>query len=324
MERQRHKCGFTLVELLVVIAIIGVLVALLLPAVQAAREAARRSQCQNNLKQLALAALNYHDAKGTFPLSPSARNGGNQHDVNYVERRSWIVTSLPFLEGQTIYDNMDLTIQGNKGVNLQIIKENFPTALCPSDSEATTPLVTELSQDVWTQTGPQEVGLTSYAANSGDHRNATGVGAPPLTQYGPWANDALDATKMRGVIGRWDYSSRIAEITDGTSNTYLYGEIVPSWCRWHAWGLQSWSTTAHPLNSWNTEVSASDGLLADHCITFRSLHPGGAHFAMCDGSVQFVTDEIEHAIFRNTASRDGGEVPGIPTPYQSIGGGGVR
>jgi hypothetical protein len=307
-----------LVELLVVIAIIGILVALLLPAIQAAREAARRSQCVNNLKQISLASLNYLDVHGTLPLSPSANNIGPQHDVKNVQRRSWVVSILPQIEEQALYDRMDFAVQGNKGVNLELIKTNLPGVLCPSDSEALIPKATELSMESWTQSGNHEVALISYASNSGDHRNATGIGHPS-TSFPPWANDAYKANELRGVIGRWNYSAGFREITDGTSHTYLYGEIVPSWCRWHAWGLQSWSTTAHPLNAWNEEVRVSDGLLADICITFRSLHPGGAHFSQCDGSVDFVADDISHCVFRNNASRAGDEVPGSCTEYKSIG-----
>lgn len=318
MKRTSQRHGFTLVELLVVIAIIGILVALLLPAIQAAREAARRSQCLNNLKQLSLASLNHLDVHGSLPLSPSANNIGPQHDVKNVQRRSWVISLLPQIEEQALYDRMDFNIQGNKGINLQLIKSNLPGVLCPSDSEALTPMVTELSTEFWTQAGNQEVGLISYAANSGDHRNATGVGHPSPA-YPPWANDAYRANELRGVIGRWNYSASFREITDGTSHTLLFGEIIPSWCRWHAWGLQSWSTTAHPLNAWNDEVRMSDGLLADHCITFRSMHPGGAHFAQCDGSADFVSDDISHCLLRNNSSRAGDEVPGTCTEYKSIG-----
>ncbi len=322
----KHGRGFTLVELLVVIAIIGVLVALLLPAVQAARESARRMQCTNNLKQLVLASLTYHDAVETLPVSPSARNGGNQHDVNHVQRRSWTVSLLPYIEQGTIYDSMDMTIQGNKGINLELIQNNLPSVLCPSDSEAVIPKVTELSRGQWTQDGDKEVGLISYAANSGDHQNATGRAGQGATNppYRPWANDAIDANSTRGVISRWNWSASIHEITDGTSCTYLYGEIVPSSCLWHAWGLQSWSTTAHPLNAFNREMQESNGLQADQCITFRSVHPGGANFALCDGSVDFVSDDISGVVYRAYASRDFGEICNSEAEFIQADDGGVR
>jgi prepilin-type N-terminal cleavage/methylation domain-containing protein/prepilin-type processing-associated H-X9-DG protein len=296
--------GFTLVELLVVIAIIGVLVALLLPAVQAAREAARRSQCQNNLKQISLASVIYHDSYKILPYSPSA---DNRNQAN-AQRRSWVIAILPFIEETAIYDRMDMDIQGNQGINLELIRENLSGVLCPSDDEAMIPAVTELSLAGWTGTGDQEVALISYAANSGDHRNRTGVGAatPP---YMYWANDAYDANSTRGVISRFAWSASYREIADGTSHTFLYGEIVPSWCYWHAWGLQSWSTTAHQLNAYNDLVRDSDGWMPDECITFRSLHSGGAYFSYCDGSVQFVSDGISGIAYRAAASRQGGEIP---------------
>lgn len=320
MSCSSSRRGFTLVELLVVIAIIGILVGLLLPAVQSAREAARRTSCKNQLRQWGLAALNYHDTFGTLPLSPSANNNGDQHNVADVERRSWMVTSLQFVEGTNLYDQFDLSLQGNKGTNLVLITENFPLAICPSDPDAVVPLITELSLSTWTQAGDQKVGLTSYAANSGDHQNLTGSRGQGATvpPYMQWANNAYDGKSTRGVISRFGWSASIREVTDGTSNTYLYGEIIPSVCQWHAWGLQSWSTTAHPLNAFTQELLTNPTInkdnpatwLPDECITFRSLHPGGAHFAMCDGSIRFEDENISGVVYRANASRAGDEIPG--------------
>ena len=289
-----------------VIAIIGILIGMLLPAVQQVREAARRTQCMNNLRQLGLASINYNDTLGSFPLSPSAGSDGRG------KARSWMVNLLPFVEQNVLHDLMDFKIDGNKESNLQVIQQNLPTVLCPSDGEAETPLVTELSRDQFTMEGDMEVGLISYAGNSGDHRNNTGTGFTPT-----FANRTFDASELRGVICRWGYSASIKEIQDGTSNTFLYGEVVPSWARWHAWGLQSWSTTAHPLNSFNelvrespfdTGTGAQNNAIADEAITFRSLHAEGVNFARCDGSVSFVSDSIDGMIYRGLASRAGDEV----------------
>jgi len=295
--------AFTLVELLVVIAIIGVLVAILLPAVQAAREAARRMQCSNNLKQFALGSHNYHDIFKILPYSPSV---DNRNQAN-AQRRNWIVALLPFIEEQNLYNQMDMKIQGNKGVNMEVVKKNLPIALCPSDGSAETPQVTELSQAFWTGGADTPAGLTSYAANSGDHYNLTaGTGYPPY-----YANDTYDLSTLRGPISRCACSAPFSQIRDGTSHTLLYGEIIPRWCAWHAWGLQSWSTTAHPINFKNY-LAESMANSPDECITFRSMHPGGALFAICDGSVDFIPDTIDEVVYRALSSRSGGEV--VQTP----------
>ena len=111
---------------------------------------------------------------------------------------------------------------------------------------------------------------------------------------------------LRGVISRCGASAAAADIHDGMSNTFLYGEIVPSWCFWQSWGLQSWATTANPINfqNYRGEKMAGD---ANACIGFRSLHIGGATFAFCDGSIHFVSESIDGTLYRAMASRSGGE-----------------
>jgi prepilin-type processing-associated H-X9-DG protein len=210
---------------------------------------------------------------------------------------------------------MDMKIQGNKGINLELIKKNLPAMLCPSDAEATVPLVTELSEAVYAGTATA-VALTCYAANSGDHINVTGTGYSP-----PYANDTyaiggstVGSNKfgpLRGVISRFACSASMRDIKDGTSSTFLFGEVVPSWCYWQAWGLQSWATTSHPLNYQNY-LGSSMHTNADVCVGFRSLHANGANFAICDGSVTFILDTIDYTVYRALASRDGGETSQVP------------
>jgi prepilin-type processing-associated H-X9-DG protein len=293
-----------LVELLVVIAIIGILIALLLPAVQAAREAARRMQCTNNLKQFGLAMHNYHQVYQVLPYSNS--NQGPYHDwgKNGDMNRSWMIGLLPYLEQQAIWDAIDQEkdqLQDENCRNRELIQQNLEIALCPSDGSAREP---RTRADSATSI---ELALTNYACNVGDHYNDVpdGLGYPP--RYGNFADTAEE---VRGVISRYGWSAAFRDITDGLSNTFLLGECVPAWCVWNDWGHQSFATTGQPINHRNDDFRKGELDDWDHfnCIAFRSLHPGGASFLLCDGSVHFVAETINYETYRALASRAGGEV----------------
>ncbi len=292
--------AFTLVELLVVITIIGILIALLLPAVQAAREAARRTQCTNNLKQLGIACHNYHQVYGVLPLC-NTYQPGYPNDTGM--RRSWTVGLLPYLEQGAIFEKMDMKKKGIESPNLELIQQNLTVVLCPSDPQAKTPLTRADAA------ASLKLALTCYAANVGDHFNDVpdGLGYPP--RYG---NGSVDAATTRGVISRYGYSASFEEIRDGLSNTFLLGEVVPEWCVWQDWGHQSFATTGRPINNRNQDFAT--GVLSPwdpyNCICFRSLHPGGAQFLLCDGSARFFNETIDYATFRALASRRGGEAVG--------------
>jgi len=294
----RPPAGFTLVELLVVITIIGILIALLLPAVQAAREAARRMQCSNNLKQIGIAMHNYHQMHDVLPLCNTYGRG--YPDDNGM-RRSWTVPLLPFLEQNAVYEQMDQSISGIEEPNLSLIQENLSVVLCPSDRAAAKPRTRADMASSLT------LALTCYAASVGDHFNDVpdGLGYPP--RYG---NSSFDATTTRGVISRKCWSAAFAEIRDGLSNTFCVGEVIPEWCLWQDWGHQSFATTGQPINHRNHDFASGTLAPTDHfnCISFRSFHPGGAQFLLCDGSVHFVSDTIDYATYRALASRSGGEV----------------
>ena len=294
--------GFTLVELLVVIAIIGILIALLLPAVQAAREAARRSQCSNNLKQLALAIHNYHDTHNALPPAGLASN-----DL------SWRCLILPFIEQSALYDRFNFNEgafgagTNNEGPNKLVHGLNrIEQFLCPStEHEQATAGSSTLADGRKTYvshyygvTGP--VGINP----------ATGVAYNVVgpTNYGAFATE--------GVMSLNNHLKRVAmmHIKDGTSNTFLLGELSvfnyvggsqsggdgSCWVRGSNYPTLSALAGAKNIEYGINMPSVSPKY---NSICFGSEHPGGCHFAMCDGSVQFVSETIDMAVYKATASR---------------------
>jgi prepilin-type N-terminal cleavage/methylation domain-containing protein/prepilin-type processing-associated H-X9-DG protein len=305
MESRRVH-GFTLVELLVVITIIGILIALLLPAVQAAREAARRAQCSNNLKQLGLALHNYHLTNRQIPFT-AGTSGVYPGKTN----RNWIVGLLPAIEQQAIWDKMDMKLGGLVAPNLALIQQNLAVVLCPSDGGARIPR--KRADDAWAL--GVDLALTSYAISAGDHMNGTGSSGAPYPPYEPYCRNAYfgEGNKVRGVASRYGWSCAFEEVRDGLSNTLFVGEIIPQWCYWQCWGVQSFATTAWPINHRNAEYQT--GLLPvdisesnNDSISFRSWHPGGAHFLFGDGSVHFLSASMNHATYQALSSRAAGEV----------------
>lgn len=208
----RKRSGFTLVELLVVIAIIGILVGLLLPAVQSAREAARRMQCSNNLKQLSLAVLNYESANRRLPARQSG--GGYLHAGGQRMRLSIFVSILPFMEQNARYDQILAAPNSAPWADAPIWNLQVPGLLCPSDNF-------NPSADARNSFAPN--GRCSYAVNCGDNYIASVL--TPAERTDP-AQSFLAATRRfsnRGVFGRLDFPS-MGSITDGTSNTLMFAE----------------------------------------------------------------------------------------------------
>jgi len=325
----KQSSGFTLIELLVVITIIAVLVAMLLPAVQSAREAARRVHCRSNLRQLGLAARAYHGAHERFPLQRTwtcTTGGINTKTPGNENHRSWIFAMLPQLEQQQLFDKMDMDRSGldnrlnaDGGTsNLSLLQQNLPIVMCPSDPTVRTPAISadEASTDMhnhWTSTG-YKLAQTSYCASTGDHPSTSGFGHMPRWGQDGWICDADNAIlpgRVRGVISRSGYSASLAEIHDGASNTFLAGECISSRCRWQDWGFQNFACTTWPINHLNRVLEERPyewHWTAEHCITFRSVHAGGAHFVMCDGSVHFLSEYIDFPTYQALSSRAGGEV----------------
>ncbi len=289
-----HRRGFTLVELLVVIAIIGILVALLLPAIQAAREAARRTQCSNNLKQLALALHNYHDVYNCFP--PAVAGDGR--------RATWFLRTMPFIEMGAVADQIDWSDASpiwNRGQLRDLMESRFPAVMCPSDPNV--------------RSRKPRGFYGNYMANFGTvrfyHPNTVIQGVSPFGD---------------GIFYANSYTA-FADITDGLSNTLLLGEILISpaigdsfssgtyearGCLWDAdsgggifsaraepnsgtpdmFAYCKTSSNAYWQNFTPCRGPAGGANIARH-IAARSQHPGGVQVALADGSVRFISDMIE-------------------------------
>ncbi|HTN76184.1 MAG TPA: DUF1559 domain-containing protein, partial [Pirellulaceae bacterium] len=217
----RSRRAFTLVELLVVIAIIGILVALLLPAVQSAREAARRMQCQNNLKQLALACHNYHDSRMLFPPSSiwyNATEGGVNSTNNANLNANWAILILPYIEQQNLYDSFKFNVGIPDATNAGPRSVRLTAMQCPSDGFSSKPF--NGSADASTNKLGDNWARGNYAANAAlgfmtvtSHTTATVFNSAATAESKGWQD-----TKKRGVMGA-NVSLNMGEIRDGTSNT---------------------------------------------------------------------------------------------------------
>jgi prepilin-type N-terminal cleavage/methylation domain-containing protein/prepilin-type processing-associated H-X9-DG protein len=303
-QRRTFSPGFTLIELLVVIAIIAVLIALLLPAVQSAREAARRAQCTNNLKQLALAAHNYVDANGVFPLGSymmpppgdaSSGPGSGRHE------HSILVRLLPYYEQAQLYNAFNERVHYAYPDNATISSTGLSAIWCPSDGG-----VSQLGIDP-SALGQFPLGMhfTSYKGNAGTWFS------PGRFQDASNPNFGALIAQANGIFYFYSRVS-IAGITDGTSNTFLLAEYAWSkvnradqlcWAWWTSGNYaDSMFTTLYPLNPFNRvgDLGTGAGINADLFVSAASsFHPGGANFAMADGSVRFVKDSIQYPQFPN-------------------------
>lgn len=306
-SRSTGRVAFTLVELLVVIAIIGVLVALLLPAVQSAREAARRSSCQNNLKQIGIALHNYHDTFLYFPPG-GITLGGCCATPSYT---SWPISILPFLEQSNLSEKYVFSNTNEDAANLFVRTQYIKTYECPSELK--------LKQILVPESGPGGTGNLQFmgATYRGVEGKSDGSGWWDTQQYSGLP------THWRGVLHIVDHNlkqERMGTVTDGTSNTLMIGEMST---KTHLNRRTFWGYSYASYNK-SCAVPQSRTLIADfdRCVAiggaggvdsckrgWGSFHPGGLQFIHVDGSARTITTNIDMNLFCDLATIGGGENP---------------
>ena len=300
----RCRRGFTLIELLVVIAIIAVLVALLLPAVQSAREAARRSQCKNNLKQIGLALHNYHDVGSGLPsgwIGVSNFTADPEGESGF----GWGTMIIPHLDSNNLYAQLNtkrpLDDRSGSPSNAELLRIVIPVYSCPSDSNPS--IFTTMDRngvDV-------ERSIANYAGVFGTielHDCENPPGTAPVTPDGQCVSD--------GVFYHNSFI-KLRDITDGLSNTLMVGERSTNENQ-HTGGsfYGTWAGALPGVHEEPARIVAhaehppNEGI---HAEDFSSLHPGGAHFLMGDGRVKFVSDTIDGTVFQGLSTRSGDENP---------------
>ena len=291
MSTQRHR-GFTLVELLVVIAIIGILIGMLLPAVQQVREAARRIQCANNTRQLGLSVLNYESAHMQFPPG-----WDSQSDTDSTPGWGWSAIVLPFVEQNNLASQIDFRSSITAPVNASVLEEVVDICLCPSDPS---PEIAELGQA--TSVGSAGGSGTRNPTTGGDalmvsRSNYSGVFGNLEVNDDPFAGNGI-------FFGNSQIGFR--SISDGASNTMMIGE------RRNDLGAVTWLGVIEGVDEpFARIVGAADHApndSGDGFEDFRSYHTGGVNMGFADGSTQFISDSISQTVFQALGSRNGGEV----------------
>jgi prepilin-type N-terminal cleavage/methylation domain-containing protein/prepilin-type processing-associated H-X9-DG protein len=319
-----NRNGFTLLEMLVVLAIIGVLLSLVVPAVQKVREAANRMTCRNHLKQLSLACHAYHDSLGCFP--PGGTSTG-------TDQGSWLVYLLPYLEQEALYQQIRRFSTIPEAAAAGALPAKLPGGRCPSDS--------------WDPSNP---GYCNYVGSVGPQCDSAPLGPPNQGScgYEPFAGychrpdwgyttsadhgDTADASQVRGMFCRGGARINMASVTDGLSNTLLLGETTLAsffaigWSPPAGWastfGGNSEAFTIMPINyridaedlSW---CGRESGRGPTHNVWnwgvswgFKSWHPGGANFVLADGSVHFLSKALDHRTYQLLGCRHDQQVPG--------------
>ncbi|MEJ7592324.1 MAG: DUF1559 domain-containing protein [Planctomycetaceae bacterium] len=327
-----NRLGFTLIELLVVIAIIAILIALLLPAVQQAREAARRTQCKNNIKQLGLAMHNYHDVFNQFPInSLQWGSPANTPEWTGTQHGTQLTMLLPYIEQAPLYNsinftnvNAESTVVSGKPI-YQVVISGFicPTATSPNNRAGDLRAKTNYAPSMGAQRMDSPNACQrfppygplidpTYAAIGGDNDNGY-FGTGPAGH-----GNTMDKGTTSGMFSRACWAAGLRDATDGTSNTILMGEVRPE-CSDHVnngWFHNNsiWVATTAPINFPSCPESPP---LPDTCHRtdtwntsqgFKSQHVGGAQFLLSDGSVHFFSENMDYGTYQRLGDRRDGQV----------------
>lgn len=327
----RSKRAFTLVELLVVIAIIGILIALLLPAVQAAREAARRVQCTNNLKQHALGLHNYHGAKKSFPAGAVSMN-----------QLCWRCYVLPYIEETSVYQQMvgydtfnkaksipcevtgAINNAGHKSAGLIGAENRLASFICPSATDHDQDSVSSS----WLTDGRKPY-VGHYLGISGP------LGINPMTKVkyrsvltvDDSPTSSREGFALEGILGA-NFVVKIKDITDGTSKTLMLGEIYHggkhSWLRGMSltgnnqpfdpvsFSNPTTNSTQHISGCKNVRYAINTPIDTNNDMAMQSKHSGGANFALADGGVRFISENIDMSLYLSICSKGAGEAVAVP------------
>lgn len=346
-DGRRGRAGFTLVELLVVIAIIGILVALLLPAVQAAREAARRSQCVNNLKQIGTAMQNFHGTYGSLP--PATTYGGGAEAVSGYP---FTVLIYPFMEEHALRDQIDeihdshLARAGGSVrpfwnsstfaslLDPLVTSHVVQAFICPSDERAGEPFFDKrgnsnfpgaytpgpwnpgVVQGLWypVSIGPTNPDGCDFCTDHSVCCRGCSWGTVPAGTY-PFCTDSqAKRGDSVGMFVRYPMGYKFKQVSDGVSKTVMAGETIPAHNIFNGLYNLNFPVASHsiPINTMETDNGNPAYLDWSRVSGYKSYHSGGAHFVMGDASVHFLSESIDHFLYAALGSRAMNDVAEIP------------